>query len=53
MLYRPLPEADAQTEQAEMMDPPPYQYPRHLTDLLRLSDDELTLEPAAASSTFL
>ena len=46
-IYRPLPSTDMQ---AEMTDPPPYQYPRHLTDLVRLSEDEITLEPAALSA---
>jgi len=36
--------------QAEMADPPPYQYPHHLTRLLRSSEDELTFEPAASSA---
>ena len=44
---RSLPPADIQTE---MMDPPPYQYPLHLTNLPRLSEDEITLEPAALST---
>jgi len=35
-----------------MPDPPPYQYPRHLTNFATLPGSEITLEPAA-TSTFL
>ena len=34
----------------EMMVPPPYEYPHHLTNVPTMPDSELTIEPAASST---